>query len=87
MVSDDASPGAAPTAFERLEAGIAEFTKDVVGAGFDLPGWLEALQREVDRVEAQANDDGELPDPELPIPHLRLTRDELRRQVRAISEG
>ncbi len=79
-------PGAA-TAFQRLEEGIAEFTKDAVGAGFDLPGWLEALQREVDRVEAQASDDGELPDPELPIPQIRLTRDELRRQVRAISEG
>ena len=59
----------------------------MTGAGFDLPGWLEALQHEVDRVEAQAADDGELPDPELPIPQVRLTREELRRQVRAISEG
>jgi hypothetical protein len=74
-----------PSAFARLEEGIARLTIDIAGAGFDLPGWLEALQQEVDRVESQAVDDEGLPGPELPIPQIRLSRDNVRRQLKAIS--
>ena len=57
------------------------------GAGFDLPAWLEALQQEVDRVQSQAAEDEEMPGPELPIPQVLLSREEVRRQVRAIHGG
>ncbi len=86
----EASPAtAAPSgAFRRLKEGIAQFTREISGAGFDLPTWLEALQQEVDRVESQTADDEEdLPGPELPIPQVRLSREEVRRQVRAIHGG
>ena len=85
----EAPPAAADPsgAFRRLEEGIAQFTREISGAGFDLPPWLEALQQEVDRVESQAADDEDLPGPELPIPHVRLSREEVRRQVRAIHGG
>ena len=69
----------------RLEEGVAQFARDVSGAGFDVPAWLEALQREVDRVESEAADDDEVPGPELPIPQIRLSREEVRRQVKAMS--
>ena len=62
----------------------ARFAQDVSGAGFDLPTWLEALQQEVDRVESDAADDEELPGPELPVPQIDLSREEVRRQIKAI---
>jgi hypothetical protein len=78
---------AAEGAFRRLEEAVARFTQDVSGAGFDLPAWLEALQEEVDRVESEAAEDDELPGPELPVPQVNLSCAEVRRQVKAISEG
>ncbi len=82
----EAPPGRL-VAFRRLEEGIAQFTQDIAGAGFDLPAWLEALQQEVDRVESQAADDDELPGPELPLAQIYLSREEVRRQVKAMVNG
>ena len=73
-------------AFARLETEIAEFAKDVTGAGFELPGWLEALEDEVDRVHAETDDDDAL-DPLLHLPQVHLTLDEARRQVKGMIEG
>ena len=78
---------AAPGAFGRLEEGIAKFTREISGAGFDLPSWLEALQQEVDRVQSQAAEEEEMPGPELPVPQVLLSREEVRRQVRTIHGG
>lgn len=72
------------SSFARLEAGLEEFTREVSGAGFDVPGWLEALEQEVDRVMADGPEEEELPDPELPVPQVRLTRDQVRREVQAM---
>jgi hypothetical protein len=76
--SDEAS------AFARLEEGIQEFTRDISGAGFDVPAWLEALEQEVDRVLSDGPEEEELPDPQLPIVQVRLSREEVRRQVQAL---
>jgi hypothetical protein len=91
---DEAQGSSAPpeaagetTTFARLEAGLEEFTRDISGAGFDVPGWLEALEQEVDRVMADGPEEDELPDPELPVPQVRLTRDEVRREVQAMGGG
>ncbi len=72
------------TTFARLEEGLEEFTREVSGAGFDVPGWLEALEQEVDRVLSDGPEEEELPDPELPVPQVRLTREEARREVKAM---
>ncbi len=84
-----AEPSAAEhsAAFRRLQEGIAQFTHEISGAGFDLPAWLEALQQEVDRAQSQAPEDEDFPGPELPVPTVRLSREEVRRQVRLISGG
>jgi hypothetical protein len=80
-----AAAGEPAAAFRRLQEGIAQFTREISGAGFDLPAWLEALQQEVDRAQSQAPEDEDFPGPELPVPTVRLSREEVRRQVRAIS--
>ena len=73
-----------PGAFARLEEGIQEFTRDISGAGFDVPAWLEALEQEVDRVLSDGSEEEELPDPQLPVLQVRLTREEVRQQVQAM---
>jgi hypothetical protein len=70
--------------FARLEEGIEAFTRDISGAGFDVPPWLEALEQEVDRVLSNVSGEEELPDPDLPIVQVRLTREELAKQMKAM---
>lgn len=71
-------------AFARLEEGLDQFTRDVAGAGFDVPAWLEALEQEVDRVLSDSSEDEELPEPALPVLQVRLSREEIRRQVKGL---
>jgi hypothetical protein len=85
-----ATPGPPPApetsaAFARLEAGIDRFTREISGAGFDVPAWLEALQAEADRVLSERSEDEELPGPDLPVPEVRLPREEVRRQMRGMN--
>ena len=80
-------PGEEPGMFARLEEGIGEFTRDISGAGFDVPGWLEALEQEVDRVLADGLEDEELPDPQMPVVQVQLSREEVRRQVQAMGQS
>ena len=77
-------PQAASGAFALLEKGVAEFTRDICGAGFDVPEWLESLEQEVDRVLSNGPEDEELPDPPLPVLQVRLTQEELREQIRLL---
>jgi hypothetical protein len=71
-------------AFARLEDGIQEFTRDISGAGFDVPAWLEALEQEVDRVLSDGPEEEDLPDPQLPVVQVKLTREQVGRQVQAM---
>ncbi len=80
----DAADGGVPNTFARLEEGIEEFTRDISGAGFDVPAWLEALEQEVDRVLSDGPEEEELPDPQLPVAQVMLTREEVRRQLQAL---
>jgi hypothetical protein len=80
-----ASPPSA--AFARLEQGVGQFTREVCGAGFDVPAWLEALEMEADRVLADRPEEEELPGPDLPVPEVRLPREEVRRQIRSMNPG
>jgi hypothetical protein len=42
------------------------------------------LEAEVDRVLSDGPEEEELPDPELPIMQVRLSRDEVRREVQGM---
>ncbi len=93
----DEAPGRTPTGnaparegpgiFARLEEGIAEFTRDVSGAGFDVPRWLDALEQEVDRVLSDGPEEDELPDPSLPVLQVQLTREDVRQQLQSLGGG
>ena len=50
--------GRPPTAIGQLEEQIARFTQETLGAGFELPSWLEALEQEVEQVQWEAAEDG-----------------------------
>ncbi len=77
------SDGLESEAFRRLEAGIAEFTEELSGAGFDVPAWLEALEDEVDQVNAGTNDEDQALDSHLHIPQVRLSIEEVEQEVKA----
>ena len=67
--------------FDVLEEEIAHFTAEPSGVGFDVPSWLEALQTEVDRTRSRGAEEDELPDPFPTIPQVRLSREEVERQI------
>ena len=81
--------GRPPTAIGQLEEQIARFTQETLGAGFELPSWLEALEQEVEQVQWQgADEDDETLDPHIRIPQVRLSRAEVERQVQQmLAEG
>jgi hypothetical protein len=78
-VRDDRSPDA----FPQLEKLVDELTRKVSGAGFELPEWLAALQDEVQQVISPIIED-DFPDPYLDLPQVRLSLDEIRRQLRRL---
>ena len=74
---------AAAAAFAQLEVEVAHFTAEPAGVGIDVPAWLEALEDEVHKAQAAAeeNDDDLAGMPV--IPQKRLSRETLRRLLRA----
>ena len=42
-----------PEKLRQLEEHIARFTQEPAGAGFELPGWLEALEQEMERASGR----------------------------------
>ncbi len=74
--------GRPPEAFSRLEEELAPFTEDLSGSGFELPAWLDALQREVDQVLSQTAEDDQWLDPHLHIAQVRLSREQAEWEVR-----
>jgi len=72
--------------FDLLEQEIAHFTADPSGVGFDVPLWLEALQTEVDRTRSRGAEEEEPPDPFPTIRQVRLSREEVEREIDAWAE-
>lgn len=70
-----------PASFRLLEREIAQFTNEPSGVGFDVPSWLEALEDEVDRVRSRRPDEEDLLDLTTNLPPVRLSVDEVRRQL------
>jgi len=72
-------------AFDQLEEEIVPFTEESIGAGFEVPPWLDALEQEVERIQFQDAKDEDPLDSYLDLPQVRLSEEEARRQVSAIS--
>ena len=74
------------TAVERLEKQIDRFTADPPGAGFELPGWLAALDAELDQLDWESGGvDEDTEEPELRIAQVRLSRREVQRQINQLT--
>jgi hypothetical protein len=67
-------------AFAQLEAQTALFAEELTGSGFELPSWLEALESELIRIETD-DKGGDLLDLNQHIPQVRLTMQQIRRQI------
>ena len=78
----DCAAAGEPAVLRQLEEQIARFTQEPAGAGFELPGWLEALEQELEQAQWQAADEDEDPvDPDVHLPQVRLSRAEVERQL------
>jgi hypothetical protein len=70
------------TAVEQLESWIAGFTCEPAGAGFETPGWIEAIEEELDHLSLQSGEaEQESLDPLIRLPQTRLTQSEVRKQI------
>ncbi len=81
---DEIRAGAAAAACKELEQYIDRFTQEPPGAGFELPSWLEALERELERIQWQAEDDGD--DPLVQLPEIHLSKVEVEDQLRQMAD-
>lgn len=70
------------TAVRRLEQQAEEFTKEPPGAGYELPGWLEALDREMERSQWPPDENESSFDSHVRIPQVVLSKAEIERQIR-----
>ena len=70
-----------PAALGQLEEQIAAFTKEPSGAGFELPGWLEALDQELEQSQWPSAEEEETFDPHVRLPQVLLSRAEVERQI------
>jgi len=77
----------ADTSFARLEHEVDDFLECPTGVGIDLPGWLAALEEEVEAVEISASAERCLKVRSFPVPRRRLRRSELTRQLDQPQEG
>ncbi|MFW5693263.1 MAG: hypothetical protein ACOCWL_03515, partial [Thermoguttaceae bacterium] len=77
--------GAGDAALQQLREQAAPFAENLCGAGFEVPGWLEALEDEVDRVRDEADADADLPDPVLTVARHRLAWNDAVRQIDRIA--
>ena len=80
--------GGEPQSFRQLEEHIARFTQEPAGAGFELPGWLQALEEEMAGTpwRAEERPEDECFDPLIRLPQVRLSRPEVDRQVQRMFE-
>lgn len=75
--------GREPVAFTLLETEIDMLAAEPSGVGLQAPAWLEALEEEARHAQHEmTEEDADEPDPYPHVPQMRLTLDEIRRQIR-----
>ncbi len=75
-----------PEALKLLEQQVEQFMREPSGAGFELPGWLAALDQELEQAQWQASlgggdeDDASF-DAQVHMPQVLLSREEVAEQL------
>ncbi len=83
---DERRTGQHCASFEILEEAVNQFTEEPSGVGFDLPAWLEALEDEVERVGAETEEGPDPEDTAPQLPQVRLSLEEVERQLEKWAE-
>lgn len=78
---EEVRAGKAPEAFAQLEEETSQMADEPSGVGLEVPEWLEALEDEVDEVQSPAAEMDDPLGPDLAPPQVRLTQDEIQRQL------
>ncbi len=84
---EEQSQGQAGESFSQLEQKIAEFSRQPTGSGLDLPGWLLALELEVEQVRSGGDAGTDGTEAGLLIPAWRLSRSEVQSQLEGWPES
>lgn len=79
--------GREPVSFASLLRELGAFTAEPSGVGFEVPAWLEALEREVDQVAQDQPDDEDALPMAPPIPQAELSEEELHAQIDSWDHG
>jgi len=83
---DQLRSGGATPAFSALRDGIDPLAAEPAGVGFDVPGWLEALEDEVDILRSGGPAEEEAADLDPAVPQVRLGQQDLQRQLKRMGE-
>jgi hypothetical protein len=73
--------------FEALRESIDDLTEEPAGVGFEVPRWLESLEDEMEEIRSGSTEDEQPVDPNLPVPEVRLSMKEARRQIQRMADG
>ena len=79
---EEARRGGPTPSFDVLEQELVEFTDHPAGSGLDLPGWLAALEHEVELAGRCRSQDGAIEEIPSPVPCTPLSWDEVQQQIR-----
>jgi hypothetical protein len=71
--------------FAEFQDGVTPLVEEPSGVGYEVPHWLEALEREVEEIRLGMDEDREPLDPLLPVAEVLLTPEEVKRQIRRIA--
>jgi hypothetical protein len=67
--------------FNAFEGALRSVSASPTGVGLDVPHWLRRLEQEVQRVRAGGTPLAGLAEDSFPVPHVRLSPDDLQRQL------
>lgn len=76
--------GEPTTSFTEFQDGVKPLVEVPAGVGFEVPGWLESLEQEVEEIRLGMDEDSEPLDPLLPVSEVQLAPEEVKRQIRRI---
>jgi hypothetical protein len=71
-----------PEAFDRLQREVDALLQEPAGVGFDLPGWLEALEEEVERIRYRVAEERGPLETYGRIRQVRLSKEDILAQIK-----